>query len=132
MSRTFPNWRIIKNPLPNNVFRSTEERKKAKEDKLTYTGKVPLVTADQLLNTTEWIDAHMEEFSTPVLFLQGEADRTCNPEFTKEVEKRMSSKDKQLKLYPKLWHGLRNEDEADRKVVLEDMLNWLKTKRDLE
>jgi alpha-beta hydrolase superfamily lysophospholipase len=66
----------------------------------------------------------MEEVSTPLLVMHGTADTVTDPEGSKDLARRASSKDKTLKLYDGLYHDLLHEPEKAQ--VLGDVTQWLK------
>ena len=83
----------------------------------------PARTAAELLRAFERIEAHMEDVRVPLLDMHGTEDRLTNPEGSRELVARASSKDKTLKLYPGLYHDLLHEPEKAQ--VMADMVAWL-------
>lgn len=59
----------------------------------------------------------------PVLILHGEADAIVLPNTSKQFYEKISSSDKQLKIYPNLYHEILNERES--KAILSDIEMWL-------
>lgn len=62
----------------------------------------------------------------PFLVLHGEADIVTDPEVSKALYEQASSKDKTIKLYPGMWHGLTyGEPEDNIEIVFSDIISWL-------
>lgn len=62
----------------------------------------------------------------PFLVLHGEDDRVTDPEISKELYQTSKSCDKEIKLYPGLWHGLTaGESDDDIERVYSDIIHWL-------
>jgi alpha-beta hydrolase superfamily lysophospholipase len=60
---------------------------------------------------------------TPTLVLHGGADSVVDPRGSEELFSRLQVNDKQLKIYPGLFHEIFNE--PDREVVMSDVLTWI-------
>lgn len=92
-------------------------------DPLVYHGATYARYGAELIKTTKAIQRDMEEFRAPVLIMHGGADRLTEPEGSRQLYRRASSKDKSLKMYEGLYHELVNEPEQE--TVMQDMLNWM-------
>ena len=58
--------------------------------------------------------------------LHGEADIVTDPEVSKALYEKASSRDKTIKLYPGMWHGLTSgEPDENIEIVFADITNWL-------
>lgn len=58
--------------------------------------------------------------------MHGEADTVTEPEVSRALYERASSKDKTIKLYQGMWHGLTSgEPDANVEVVFSDIISWL-------
>ena len=58
--------------------------------------------------------------------LHGEDDRVTDPEISKELFEKAKSCDKDLKLYPGMWHGLTaGEPDDNIELVYTDIIHWL-------
>nr|GMD64005.1 caffeoylshikimate esterase [Ipomoea batatas] len=67
-----------------------------------------------------------EEITLPFFVLHGEADTVTDPEVSKALYKQASSKDKTIKLYPGMWHGLTSGEPDDNiEIVFSDIISWL-------
>ena len=74
-------------------------------------------------NAVKYIYENMNEFEYPVLILHGEDDKIVSPKDSEILYEHISSKDKNLKIYPGLYHEIMNEFKKD--IVLEDIHYWL-------
>jgi alpha-beta hydrolase superfamily lysophospholipase len=61
---------------------------------------------------------------TPTLVLHGSADSVVDPRGSEELFSRLQAHEKQLKIYPGLYHEIFNEPE--REVVLSDVFSWIR------
>ena len=62
----------------------------------------------------------------PFFVLHGEADIVTDPEISKALYEKASSRDKTLKLYPGMWHALTSgEPDCNVDLVFADITNWL-------
>jgi len=71
-----------------------------------------------------WVN--FEQVTFPFFVLHGETDTVTDPEVSRALYERASSKDKTIKLYPGMWHGLTSgepDDNIDK--VFEDIITWL-------
>lgn len=58
--------------------------------------------------------------------MHGETDTVTDPEVSRALYERASSKDKTFKLYPGMWHGLTSGEPDDNiEKVFEDIITWL-------
>ena len=68
----------------------------------------------------------IEQVTLPFLVLHGEADVVTDPEISKGLYEEASSKDKTIKLYPGMWHGLTSgETDENIEIVFADIIAWL-------
>jgi acetyl esterase/lipase len=66
------------------------------------------------------------QVALPFLVLHGEDDRVTDPEISKELYEVSKSCDKEIKLYPGMWHGLTaGESDDDIERVYSDIIHWL-------
>lgn len=62
----------------------------------------------------------------PFFVLHGEADTVTDPEVSKALYDQASSKDKTIKLYRGMWHGLTSgEPDSNIEIVFSDIMSWL-------
>ena len=79
-----------------------------------------------ILGTVKHIRAHLSDIMLPMLIMHGEGDRIVDVSGSVDLYKGISSEDKELKLYPELYHELVNEPERD--MVIRDMINWFRVR----
>jgi alpha-beta hydrolase superfamily lysophospholipase len=93
------------------------------DDPLVYTGKTTARLGCEMLKAIQRVTAEASAITTPLLVLQGSADRLVPPDGAEMLHRLSSSADKTLKLYEGLHHEIYNEPE--RNVVLADVEAWL-------
>lgn len=74
-----------------------------------------------------WIKENVKNYTYPCLILHGENDQIVIREASKWLFENISSKDKNIKIYPKCYHEILNEKE-EKHIVIEDILNWIEAK----
>jgi alpha-beta hydrolase superfamily lysophospholipase len=92
-------------------------------DPLVYTGKMSARLAAEMFDTMASVRARAGEITLPVLLLHGEADSLTAPEGSRFLNDHVCSTDKELRLYPSLYHEIFNEPERDS--VIGDVTNWI-------
>lgn len=93
-------------------------------DPLVYTGRISARLGAELLWAVEVsIPASMSKISLPLLILHGTADRLCDPQGSRTLYGKVSSKDKSLRFYDGFYHEIFNDPE--RAAVFVDMREWL-------
>ena len=66
------------------------------------------------------------QVASPMLILHGAADKVTDPQVSKFLYERASSKDKTLKLYEGAYHSILEGEPDDRILeVLSDIISWL-------
>lgn len=70
-----------------------------------------------------WAQENARNYILPSLFLHGKADRIIPYQSSSDMFEQISSEDKELKMYPRLYHELVQEPE--REQVWLDIVNWL-------
>ncbi|EMS53949.1 hypothetical protein TRIUR3_21188 [Triticum urartu] len=88
-------------------------------------GKLPLKTCHELLMVSLDIEKNLHEVSLPFLLLHGGDDIVTDPLVSKLLFEEASSGDKDLKLYPGMWHALMAELPQDAERVYSDIISWL-------
>jgi len=84
------------------------------------------VEVDRLPWDEHLTGCQMQQVTIPFLLLQGEADMITDPEISKELYKSAKSPDKEIKLYPGMWHSLLlGESDEDVNLVFNDIFQWL-------
>ncbi|KAL0672003.1 hypothetical protein Bca4012_034707 [Brassica carinata] len=141
-----PKWKIVptKNVI-NVAFKDLAKREKrlaldrdsfggkmqVKNNKLIYQDKPRLKTALEMLRTSMNLEDSLDEITMPFFVLHGEADIVTDPEISKALYEKASSRDKTLKLYPGMWHALTSgEPDYNVDLVFADITNWLDRRTD--
>jgi alpha-beta hydrolase superfamily lysophospholipase len=114
----------------DEAFGDPKWAKASRADPLVLFDAPRLRTAAQILSTCGQIPSLFGKFSLPVLVLHGEDDRRTDPANSKEFISRAGSTDKTLRLYPGMKHQLLQDKPDCVRRVYEDVLQWLKTRRD--
>lgn len=97
-----------------------------RSNKLIYQDKPRLKTALEMLRTSMSLEDSLSEVTVPFFVLHGEADTVTDPEVSKALYERASSRDKTMKLYPGMWHGLTSgETDENVDIVFGDIIAWL-------
>ncbi|KAJ0259068.1 Alpha/beta-Hydrolases superfamily protein [Hirschfeldia incana] len=122
-----PKWKIVPtNNVINAAFKDLAKREKVKNNKLIYQEKPRLKTALEMLRTSMNLEDSLDEITMPFFVLHGEADIVTDPEISRALYEKASSRDKTLKLYPGMWHALTSgEPDHNVDLVFADITNWL-------
>ncbi len=70
-----------------------------------------------------WRD--IDKLTVPLLILQGGADQSSDPDGSQRLFDEVGSTDKQIRVYPELYHEVLKELPEDREVVYRDLLEWI-------
>ncbi|KAM0853835.1 hypothetical protein ACQ4PT_050816 [Festuca glaucescens] len=123
-----PSWRVI--PSPDNLDKVCKDpdpqfKKEFRSNPFMYKGKLALQTGNELLAVSLDIEKNLEEVTLPFLVLRGEDDVVVDPEGSRLLHERASSRDKTLKMYPGMWHMLMAEPPAGVQRIYADVTSWL-------
>ncbi|OIW17567.1 hypothetical protein TanjilG_08845 [Lupinus angustifolius] len=127
MANVLPKLKLVpQKDLAEAAFRDLKKREMTAYNVVAYKDKPRVLTAVQMLKTTQEIECRLEEVSLPLLILHGEADTVTDPSVSKALYEKASSSDKKLKLYKDAYHSLL-EGEPDEMIiqVLSDIISWL-------
>lgn len=108
---------------PSALSRDPETVRGYVSDPLVFAGRIPPETLALLLEAGPATVEALPRVTCPVLAVHGGSDRICSVDGAKQVLSEIGSVDKQLKVYPELYHEVHNEPERDR--VLSDIVSWL-------
>ncbi len=92
-------------------------------DPLVYRGKMTMRLGSEMIQAMRRIGVEASRIKLPLLILQGSEDRLVDPSGARMLHDRVSSTDKRIILYPRLYHEVFNEPEHDR--VLRDVEDWI-------
>lgn len=93
------------------------------EDPLVHHGGVPARTAGEMLRAADYVKAHLDRLTAPLLVQHGSSDGLASPTGSDLLEKDAASQDKTVIRYDGLYHEIYNEPEQDK--VIGDLVNWL-------
>jgi len=127
IGRLFPRLRLGK-LASADVSRDPEVVKAYDADPLVYRKGMPAGMLAAMIRAGREVHAHMEDFAAAALLLMhGEADNLTDPAGSQELFERASTIDKEIKIYPGLFHEIFNEPEQAQ--VLSDLADWLDARR---
>ena len=98
---------------------------KYNNDPLVYSGKIPARTGAEINRSVKFNQAHAAEFDYPVFMIHGNRDKLADFRGSEEFFVKISSRQKEIKIYDGLYHELMNEYEKDD--VIKDIISWLDT-----
>ncbi len=78
---------------------------------------------EMLDNAIPWLVDNLKNYKYPVLVLHGGSDAIVDPGCSEKLYDMISSEDRELKIYPKLYHEILNEPEKEE--VIKDILLWI-------
>ncbi|GMI87065.1 hypothetical protein like AT2G39420 [Hibiscus trionum] len=134
ISRLVPTWKSLKltEDIIDLAFKRPEIRDEVRNNEYCYKGPPRLKSATELLRASTDIEQRLHQVTIPFIVLHGEDDKVTAPEVSKELFNVASTKDKTIKLYPEMWHGLLYGEPLENiEVVFADIIKWLdeRTKR---
>ncbi|KAK7266794.1 hypothetical protein RIF29_19450 [Crotalaria pallida] len=127
MANFLPTYKLVpQKDLTEAAFREPKKKEQAAYNVIAYKDNPRLLTALELLKTTEEIELRLKEVSLPLLILHGEADTVTDISVSKALYDKASCSDKTLKLYKDAFHSLL-EGEPDEIItqVFGDIISWL-------
>ncbi|XP_027148323.1 caffeoylshikimate esterase [Coffea eugenioides] len=122
-----PRWKIVPTKdVIDSAFKDPLKREQIRGNELIYQEKPRLKTALEMLRTSLALEGTLHEVTLPFFVLHGEADTVTDPEVSKALYEQASSKDKTIKLYQGMWHGLTSgEPDSNIEIVFSDIIAWL-------
>src|SRR5262249_14748641 len=117
-----PRMRLANEINPGHLSRDPEGGRAYAEDLLVRR----VVSARWFSEATRAMRSMPEEvprIQVPVLMLHGTEDKVASVDATRDVFDRIGSRDKELKLYPGLYHELFNEPE--KQDIFQTVGGWL-------
>ncbi|KAG2402909.1 Caffeoylshikimate esterase [Vigna angularis] len=112
-----PKWKIV--PTKNIIstaFKDRAKREAIRNNKLIYQDKPRLKTAMEMIRTGMSLEDTLHEVTIPLLVLQGGKDKVTDPEISRALCEKASSKDKTIKMYMGMCHGVATE-ESDENIM---------------
>lgn len=122
-----PKWKIVPTKdVIDSAFKDPVKREEIRHNKLIYQDKPRLKTALEMLRTSMSLEDSLHEVTLPFFVLHGEADTVTDPEVSIALYDKAGSRDKTIKLYPGMWHGLTSgEPDENIEIVFADIIAWL-------
>ena len=111
---------------PDLVSRDPDVVADYKADPLVYRGKVPAGIGKALLLVGETMPQRAPGITAPLLVVHGEDDQLVSADGSRRLVQCVSSTDRELKVYPDLYHEVFNEPERDR--VIDDVVTWIQAR----
>ncbi|CAH1264992.1 MGLL [Branchiostoma lanceolatum] len=99
--------------------------KAIEEDPLAWHGRICARWGVQFMGAMERIQREATTFRTPLLALHGDKDKVALLDGTKFLYERATVADKQLKIYPGLYHEPLFELDPDAERVRRDIVTWV-------
>lgn len=122
LSKLFPKMGIMEMDA-EGISRDSEVVYAYRHDPLVYRGKITARLGTEMLRAMQRVALQADAISTPLLILQGSADRLVSPEGARMLYEKAGTTDKRLKLYDGLYHEVFNEPEYEE--ILKDVERWL-------
>lgn len=116
----------IPGPEPSAISQDQAVIDACLNDPLCCGDKLRLRTGAELIKAIKKLPRQMPAINLPILIMHGTADRLTDPEGSRMLYERVSSRDKTLKLYEGFYHEIFSE--PGHKQVLADMEKWLATR----
>ncbi|KAF7820014.1 caffeoylshikimate esterase-like isoform X2 [Senna tora] len=127
VANVLPKQKLVpQKDLAEAAFRESKKREMTAYNVIAYKDNPRIMTALEMLRTTQEIERRLKDVCLPLLILHGEADTVTDPSVSKLLQKKASSSDKKLKLYKDAYHSLL-EGEPDEVIikVFSDIITWL-------
>lgn len=113
----------IKNPVDSNICSDIEVYNNYIKDPLVLKKASLNFYVEFLINGVNTLNNGIHNYSYPFFITHGEMDKIVPKEFSLSFYERVSSKDKEIKIYDGLYHEILNEKIKDQ--IIEDMVNWI-------
>ncbi|MEJ7893503.1 MAG: lysophospholipase [Solirubrobacteraceae bacterium] len=107
------------------VSRDPAEVEAYQDDPLTFGGKLPARTLQEIAHAVGRFEAEAHGLSVPLLVLIGTSDELVPPTAGHMIHDKASSADKTLKTYGGFFHEIFNEPAGERDRPLNDLAAWL-------
>eukprot|EP00249_Psilotum_nudum_P034997 c54799_g1_i1 orf=197-1075(-) len=127
LSHALPTWKIVPTrDVIDSAFKDPQKRQELRTNPYIYQDKPRLKTALEMLKVSLDLQQRLDEVTLPFLVLHGEDDSVTDPAISRELFESALSFDKELKMYPGMWHSLTTgEPDHNVQIVLGDIIAWL-------
>lgn len=129
MNRVWPSFSIPSGLDPKGVSRIDRVVQKYIDDPLVFDTTTAGWFQEALAAMEETLD-RAPELDQPFLFVVAGDDKLVDPRATEELFHRMSSGERELELYPDLYHEVLNETEWDE--IARRIIDWMEKERGRE
>jgi len=129
ISKIAPKIRI-KNPITNTLCKNQDVVNNYLIDPLNLKDATLNLYVEFLVNGVKWLNDSIEQYNCPCLILHGEDDMIVAKEGSENFYKKISSKDKEIILFPGLYHEIMNEKTRDD--VIDHIVTWLNQREDIK
>jgi acylglycerol lipase len=119
--KLFPEMSMPTGLVANHISRDPEVVARYIQDPLVHSVST-LAMAKYTIEAIPWVFEHADEWTLPILIMQGDTDQITYLEGSKELVSKIQS-EFTLKIWPGLAHEVHNEPEKDQ--VLAYALSWL-------
>ena len=123
LSRFLPRLGALKLDA-SGISRDPEVIAAYRNDPLVYTGSIRARMLAELISASERLIERLPEIKLPILALHGGDDQLTAPEGSQLLFDNCQSEDKQLHIYPGLYHEIFNEKE--KRSIYKTVVEWLK------
>ena len=127
LSRVWPRFSLPLGLDTKGISRDMEVVKAYEADPLVH-GKTTVRWGTEILQTIEWVKAHAEQVSIPLLLIHGGSDPLNSPNGTRSFFDKITFPDKEMKIYPGSYHEAHND--LDYTQVVNDVAQWLERLRE--
>ncbi|PKM65440.1 MAG: hypothetical protein CVU95_15380 [Firmicutes bacterium HGW-Firmicutes-2] len=115
----------VQNNLSKLVCSDAQVRKEYIEDPLVH-DKMSIGLVKEMLKGIAWMKRSIAKFNDPILLIHGEEDQIVSYIDSEELYEKMSSEDKNIIIYPGLWHEILNEKMKDQVIL--DVITWIQNR----
>ncbi|MTI65513.1 MAG: alpha/beta hydrolase [Firmicutes bacterium] len=122
LNKIVPNL-TLKNKLYNKLSRDNKISDDFLKDPLNLKKASLKIHVEFLINGIDWLNDNVHKYNLPCFIIHGGDDKIVNKEASENFYNNISSKDKKLKIYDKLYHEILNENIRDE--ILEDINKWI-------
>jgi alpha-beta hydrolase superfamily lysophospholipase len=116
----------VENLPADAVSRDPEVVAAYENDPLVHHGKLPAGIAKALIGVGETMPQRAAAITAPLLIVHGEEDKLIPVKGSRHLIECVGSTDKELKVYPQLYHEVFNEPEQAQ--VLDDVVSWIEAR----
>ena len=124
LARFVPELALASGLPPTHLSHDPRVARSYEQDPLTHS-RLSIRFGLSLLETGEDVRERAGRLKIPGLIQHGEADMMTDMGGSLEFYQRCGSSDRELQLYPGLYHEIYNETVAEREKVLSDLKRWI-------